>query len=157
MSASNSLDARNKFKGPCETQCDCVGKWRLPGTTQAKIVVNQKNYQVAFIVAKHLVADVILRLDVLRQHHSVNLELDSDQPETDIYAGVNVLAFLAMKISPPTMLFSSVYGANRIAAKSRHHKPQDVAFMESEGYRTLAESDVSTTTESKAIVFQDEP
>ena len=49
-------DARNKFIGPCETQCDCVGKWRLPGTTQAKILVNQENYQVAFTVAKNLVS-----------------------------------------------------------------------------------------------------
>ena len=36
-----------------------------------------------------------------------------------------------MKISPPTILSSSVYGAKPIVTKTRHHRPQDVAFVES--------------------------
>ena len=51
------------------------------GTAKAKIEANQKTYQVLFTVAIHLVADVILGLDVLPQHHSVRLELGGDRPE----------------------------------------------------------------------------
>ena len=102
------------------------------GTTQAKIEVNQRAYQVTFTVAKHLVADVIHVLDVLRQHHSVRLELRGDRPETVICAGINELLFPELKIAPPTIFSSSVYGAKLIATKSRRHKPQDVAFMDSE-------------------------
>ena len=59
-------------------------------------------------VAKPLVAKVFLGLDVLRQHHSVRLELGSDQPETVIYTELNELALPAMKIAPPTTLSKSV-------------------------------------------------
>ena len=39
----------------------------LSGTAEAKIEVNQRNYRVTFTVAIHLVGDIILGLDVLRQ------------------------------------------------------------------------------------------
>ena len=63
------------------------------GTAKAKIEVNQKTYQILFTVAKHLVADVILGLDVLRQHHYVRLELGGDRPETVISTGLKELEF----------------------------------------------------------------
>ena len=85
------------------------------GTAKAKIKVNQKTYQVVFTVAKHLVADVILGLDVLRQHHSVRLELGGDRPETVICAGLNELAFPATKIAPSTIFSNSVYSGIPIA------------------------------------------
>ena len=58
------------------------------GFAQAKIEVNLKTYQDAFTVAKHLVADVLLGFDVLRQHHTVRLELRGDRAETVIFAGL---------------------------------------------------------------------
>ena len=67
------------------------------GIAQAKIEMNQKTYY-TFTVAKHL-ADVILGLDVLRQHHSVILELGGDQPEAVISARLNQLVFSEMKIT----------------------------------------------------------
>ena len=122
------------------------------GTAKAKIEVNQKTYQVLFTVAKHLVADVILGLDVLRQHHSVRLELGGDRPETVIFA--------AVKIVPPTILSKTVYSAKPIATKSRRHKPQDVAFMESEVNRMLAEGIIQVSTSpwpAQAFVVRDGP
>ena len=47
-------------------------------TTQAKIEVNQRTYQLTFTIAKPLFAEVILGLDVLRQHHSFRLEVGGD-------------------------------------------------------------------------------
>ena len=51
------------------------------GTAEAKSEVIQKTYQVTFTVAKHLVADVVLEVDVLRQHDSVRLELGGGPSE----------------------------------------------------------------------------
>ena len=130
------------------------------GTTKAKIEVNQKTYQVLFTVAKHLVADDILGLDVLRQHHSVRLELGGDRPETVISAGLKKLEFPAKKIAPPTILSKTVYSAKPIATKSRRHKPQDVAFMESEVNRMLAEGIIQVFTtpwRAQAFVVRDGP
>ena len=50
---------------------------------------HRKTYQVAFTIAKQIVADVISELEVLRQHHSVRLESGSDRPETVICAGLD--------------------------------------------------------------------
>ena len=44
-----------------------------------------------------------------------------------------------MKIAPTTILFKSVYSAEPNATRSRRHKPQDVAYKESEVNRMLAE------------------
>ena len=98
------------------------------GTAQAKIEVNQKNYHEVFTVAKHLVADLILGLDVLRQHHCFKLELCGEQPETVLCVGVNELVFPVM------------------ATKSRCHKLHDVAFMVSEIFRRLAEGIIQVST-----------
>ena len=69
----------------------------------------------------------------------MRLELGGDRPETVISAGLKELEFPVMKIAPPTILSKTVYSAKPIATKSRRHKPQDVAFMESEVNRMLAE------------------
>ena len=130
------------------------------GTAKAKIEVNQKTYQVLFTVAKDLVADVILGLDVLRQHHSVRLELGGDRPETVIPTGLKELEFPPMKIAPPTILSKTVYCAKPIATKSRRHKPQDVAFMESEVNRMLAEGIIQVSKSpwrAQAFVVRDGP
>ena len=155
--AKNGLNVRAKRKVTALTNGDSL---ITPGTAKAKIEVNQKTYQVLFTVAKHLVADVILGLDVLRQHHSVRLELGGDRPETVISAGLKELEFPAMKIAPPTRLSKTVYSAKPIATKSRRHKPQDVAFMESENNRMLAEGIIQVSTSpwrAQAFVVRDGP
>ena len=126
--AKYSLKVRSKRKVTALANGDSL---ITSGTAKAEIEVNQKTYQVVFTVSKHLVEDVILGLDVLRHHYSVRLELGGDQPETVICAGI--------KIAPPTKLSKSVYSAKPIATKSRCHKPQDVAFMESKDNRMLTE------------------
>ena len=129
-------------------------------TAKAKIEVNQMTYHVLFTVAKHLVADVTLGLDVLRQHHSVRLELGGDRPETVISAGLKELEFPAMKIAPPTILSKTVYSAKPIATKSRRHKQQDIAFMESEVNRMPAEGTIQVSTspwQVQAFVVRDGP
>ena len=101
--AQNILKVRTKRKVTALAFGDSLV---TSGTTQRKIELNQRTYQVTFTVVKHLIADVILGLDVLRQHHSVRLELCGDQPETVKCAGINELVFPKMKIAPPTILCS---------------------------------------------------
>ena len=63
-----------------------------------------------------------------------------------------------MKISPPNILSKSVYSTKLIATKTRRHKPPDVAFMESEVNRMLAEGIIQASTSSwraQAFVVRD--
>ena len=65
-----------------------------------------------------------------------------------------------MKIAPLTILFKTVYSAKPIATKSRRHKPQEVAFMESEVNRMLAEGIIQVFTSpwrAQAFVVRDGP
>ena len=62
------------------------------------------------------------------------------------------------KIAPPTILSKSVYIAKPIATKSRPHKPQDFAFMESDSNRMLTEAIIQVSTSpwrAQAFVVRD--
>ena len=65
-----------------------------------------------------------------------------------------------MKNAPSTILSKTVYCAKPIATKSRRYKPQDVAFMESEVNRMLAEGIIQVSTSpgrAQAFVVRNGP
>ena len=91
------------------------------GTAKAKIEVNQKTYQFFFTVAKDLVADVILGLDVLRQHHSVRLELGGETRDDYIYRaqGIGVLQpYFPKQFIVPNRLLQNRVVTNRKTSPS---------------------------------------
>ena len=74
----------------------------------SQIEVNQRTYQVTFTVTEHLVADVILGFDVLRQYHSVTLELGGEGPKTVICGGINELVFPINERKSPLRPYSPI-------------------------------------------------
>ena len=117
------------------------------GSTQATIVMNKNEYNVAFTVARSLVADVIIGLDVLRRHHEVNLMFNGHRPKTSlICASSTQSGFPTMQIDPPVIFSPSVYKAKPIASKSRKHKIEDRNFMDTEVKRMIADGIITVST-----------
>ncbi|XP_075256708.1 uncharacterized protein LOC142349181 [Convolutriloba macropyga] len=117
------------------------------GSTQATIVMNKNQYNVAFTVARSLVADVIIGLDVLRRHHEVNLMFNGHRPKTSlICASSTQPGFPTMQIDPPVIFSHSVYKAKPIASKSREHKIEDRNFMDTEVKRMIADGIITVST-----------
>ena len=84
----------------------------------------------------------------------------TDQRPLYVPGSINELAFPAMKIATPTRLSKSIYSAKPIATESRRHKPQDIAVMESEVNRMLADVIIQVSTSPwrvQAFVVKDGP
>ncbi len=104
--------------------------------------VNSETYQTRLKVARNLVADVIIGMDLLGKHAAVHLKTNGNRSPVSFSSGSRAshaaAVFPSLNIEPP-VVFSDITKekAKPVAAKSRYVSPENKQYLTSEITRLL--------------------
>ena len=106
----------------------------IVGTCQTTIAYKDNTYSnFQLSVLKSLCCDVILGLDFMRLHDSIEVKLGGER------APLIICGMSAFKVEPPSLFTSITSDCRPIACKSRRYSAEDRQFIDSEIDRLLTE------------------